>query len=330
MNSGERIKQVRELCGLTQTELAKRIDKDQSLIAQIEGGLKEASEQLIKLIAFKTGFPPSFFTQEPAGEFPFGSLALRAHASLTRREKLKAYRYTQLVFEFADRLAKTVTRVPVDLPKAVNTEPAEAAKIVRSHLGLSPDKPIGHLLNVLEKVGVLIVLIPLRLPNLDAFSLWAGNDQKIPVITVSASRPGDRVRFSVSHELWHLISVPSGKPHDIEKNADAFAAEFLMPRMGIEQQIIPPVTLTLIAELKARWGVSMQAIIRRAFDLNIITGRQYHYLMQQMGMRGWRIKEPVEIPLEKPTALARMADKSSGVVISLPSAFVKSMLAVYG
>lgn len=323
MNSGDRIKQVRELCGFTQIELAKLVDRDQSFIAQIEGGLKEPPEQLIKVVAFKTGFPPNFFKLDPAPEFPFGSLVMRAHASLTRREKLRAYRYAQLAFEVAEKL-QGVSRIAVDLPR-VDIEPIEAARVMRSHFGLSPDRPVGNLLNVIEKMGVLIVLVPLKLPNLDAFSLWAGNNRETPVIAASASQPGDRLRFSISHELWHLISQPRGKPLDIEKQANIFAAEFLMPRAGIGQEITTPVTLTSVAELKSRWGVAMQAIIRRAVDLNVITERQYHYLMQQMSARGWRITEPVEIPKERPTALARMIEKASGPVMSLPSAFIKSM-----
>lgn len=330
MNSGERIRQVRELKGLTQTELASLVDKDQSFIAQIEGGLKETPEQLIKLIAFKTGFPPSFFRQMPPPEFPSGSLAFRSHASLTRRDKLSAYRYAQLAFEFVEKISNTVSRVPVNLPKRLDTEPIEGAKIIRSEFGLSPDRPIGHLLNVLEKMGVLIILLPLNLPTLDAFSLWAGEKRDKPIIAAMTPRPGDRLRFSLSHELWHLVSVPQGTQNEIERDADIFASAFLMPGAAIRPELTPNFTLTTAAQLKSRWGVSMQTIIRKAYDLKVISERQYRYWMQQMSIRGWRTKEPVLIEAEKPSAILRIVDKTRGRTFadsSLPSAFVKQMLA---
>ena len=334
MNTGERIRQIRELRGWTQTQLAQLIDKDQSTIAQIEGGRFEASDEIIKLVAFASGFPPSFFRQEQSLDFPLGSLALRAHATLTRREKLRAYRYAQLTFEFADKIGKDVSRVPVSLPR-VDADPLEAARVTRSQLGLSPDRPIGHLVNTVEKMGVLILLLPLNFPHLDAFSLWAGPNKNVPVMAVAASRPGDRQRFSISHELWHLISIPRGTPQEIEKNADKFAAEFLTPIMGIKREMISPFTLTEIAKLKARWGVSMQSLIRRAAELEVISDRQYRYLMQQMSMRGWRRKEPVDVPYEKPTAFPRIIEKAKagserlGSETSYPTSFIKSTLAAY-
>jgi len=328
MNNGERIKQVRELLGWTQTELATKLNKDQSLIAQTEGGRKEPSDDLIKAVAFATGFPPGFFRQDGEPDFPFGSLALRAHASLTRREKLQAYRYAQIVFEFLDKTTRDVTHIRADLPK-VDVEPAEAAKILRSHFGLSPDRPIRHLVNVLEKAGILLIILPIKLTNLDAFSLWAGSNKDTPVIGLAAERPGDRIRFSLSHELWHLISAPVGKPLEIERNADIFAAEFLTPQMGIRQEITYPVTLTLLAELKARWGISMQSLIRRAVELGIVTQRQYFTLMQQMSVRGWRIKEPVVVPAETPMAVPRILDKTSISTSHLPSQFTRNIFAAY-
>ena len=67
MTVGERIRQARELRGLTQVALAKALQINQSAIAHIEGGRNEATEEYIKAVAFQTGFPPAFFKQ---GEAP--------------------------------------------------------------------------------------------------------------------------------------------------------------------------------------------------------------------------------------------------------------------
>ncbi len=54
----------------------------------------------------------------------------------------------------------------------------------------------------------------------------------------------------------------------------------------------------------------MQMLIRRARDLDLITERQYHYLMQQLSARGWRTAEPsnLAVSVERPRLLRRMAE----------------------
>jgi Zn-dependent peptidase ImmA (M78 family) len=85
-----------------------------------------------------------------------------------------------------------------------------------------------------------------------------------------------------------------------------------MPESAIGKEIKSPVTLSALAPLKARWRVSIQALIRRAKDLSLITARQYRYLFEQLSYMGWRTKEPIEIENEKPRALRQMAEMIYG------------------
>jgi Zn-dependent peptidase ImmA (M78 family) len=138
-----------------------------------------------------------------------------------------------------------------------------------------------------------------------------------PVIVISGEAPGDRLRFSVAHELGHLVMHQSirGDLGAIEREADAFAGEFLVPEVVAKADITSPVTLTGISHLKPKWGVSVQALIRRAFDLGIVTQRQYTYLMQQVSAHGWRKREPpnLDIPVEKPRIIPQMAEMIYGL-----------------
>jgi Zn-dependent peptidase ImmA (M78 family) len=90
-----------------------------------------------------------------------------------------------------------------------------------------------------------------------------------------------------------------GTPQEIEKEANKFSAEFLMPEISMKQEVRRPITLACLAELKAK---------RRAYELHIITERQSYYLMKQISFRGWKSKERVEIPMERPQALRRIAE----------------------
>src|SRR5262245_21838168 len=121
----------------------------------------------------------------------------------------------------------------------------------------------------------------------------------------------ERLRFSIAHEVGHLVLKHIGKyrPEE-ERAAYQFAAELSMPRHAMRTEIVSPVTLSAIASLKPRWRVSIQALVRRAFDLSIISDRQYRYLFEQIGSKGWRTREPsnLDVPPEKPRSLRQMAE----------------------
>jgi Zn-dependent peptidase ImmA (M78 family)/DNA-binding XRE family transcriptional regulator len=336
MTRGERFKQAREFKGLTQIELAQQLGVDPSLIGQIESGYKLPSEHLVKITAFKLGFPPNYFHSEITNDFPFGSLALRSHVSvLIKRDKLRAYRHAQMAFEITELLAQSVSQVRVRLPQ-LDDDALEAARVLRAEFALSPDRPIINLVNVLEKHGLLVLYLPIAVGGLNAFSLRTPVTEK-PVIAVCAGKPADNVRFSLGHELYHLIVPAKGTPKEIERKANQFSAEFLMPESAMAYEFSAPVTINLLAELKAKWRVAMTALLRRAYELNYVTKRQYYELIKEIRFR-WGIKEPVNIPDEKPLAFRKMAELVYGKPVNCqklasdakkPLAVVKDILSPY-
>ena len=315
MVSGERIRQARELRGLTQTELANRIDANQSTVARIEIDELQPSDEALEAIAIQTGFPPAFFRREPKPGFPAGSLQFRAR-KMSAGERTRVYQYARTVWESVQDMADEISEIPVKLP-SLNESPEIAADVARSELGLPPDTPIPHLINALEKAGVIVLTVPLPLKKWDAFCTWTGEERTRPVIVIASEAPGDRLRYSVAHETGHLVLHRSlqGELKGIDQEANRFAAALLMPKSAMLQEIVPPVTLTSLAELKPRWGVSIQALIYRARDLGIITDRQFRYLFEQLSRRGWRKQEPLTIPVERPRAVRKMAEILYGLPI---------------
>lgn len=305
---GDRVKQAREFRGLTQKQLAKRLNINQSAIAQIETGRTQPGDDVLEGIVLQTGFPFNFFKQPPTTEFPLGTLLFRSRV-LNMRQRREAHQYGQRVFELLEALEHNFTPIPVSIP-SINDDPRTAAKLSRSALGLGPDTPIDHVARSVEKAGVLVLALPTDLKKRDAFSLWAGREALRPVIVLCGYPSGDRLRFSLAHELAHLVlhrAFKSDTP-DLEDEADAFAGEFLMPEEAMRRELTPPITLTTLAKLKPRWKVSIQALAHRAYELKIISPRQYKYLRQQITQQGWLTKEPIDIPIEKPRALSQMAE----------------------
>lgn len=330
MINGARVRQAREFSGLTQASLASMTGLDQSAITRIEAGEFQPSDASLASIAIQTGFPPAFFRAAKSMEFPQGTLAFRSHVNVPSRERQQAYRWAEVVFEAVANMAGKMRRMPqMSIPRLAGSDPAEAARQTRSILGLSPDTPIGNLVHTLEKSGVLIILLPVTFRHIDAFSAWVGDTERRPVIFVANGQPGARFRLTVGHDLGHLVlHHPVYAPERMEGEAFRFAAEFLMPAGAMLQEMVRPVTLTTLAKLKPRWGVSIQALTRRARELNIITSRQYTYLFEQMGAQGWKTNEPIFIPVERPRAVRKIAEVLYGNPIDYRRAATDARLTV--
>lgn len=337
---GDRIKQAREICGFTQKQFADNIGVNQSAIAQMEAGRISPSDDVLQRIVFQTEFPISFFKQGQSPEFPLGTLLLRSRSSLTAREKSIARQYARIVFETIEKMERNIPPLPLRLPR-IDNDPVNAAIQTRSFLGLSPDIPIANIISVLEKNGVLVLALPLTLEKEDAFSVWAGNEKRRPIIAITnVGVPGDRLRFSIAHELGHLVihQTFEGDMKKVEKEANSFAGEFLLPKEAMLNEMIPPITLASLMSLKKRWKVSLAFLARRAFVLQVITQRQYIYLMTQLSANGYRKNEPIEIPKEKPRLFSQMAEMLYGKSINyrkfatqmnLPIKIIRDCIEVY-
>jgi Zn-dependent peptidase ImmA (M78 family)/DNA-binding XRE family transcriptional regulator len=311
MINNERMRQVRELRGLTQTELAHLVGVNQSAIAAFDAGRKQPSQSLLEAISLQLGFPPLYFRQPNGPDFPLGSLLFRAPQSMTAKESMAAHRRGEVVFEIMQKLIPRVKYPAFRLPRLA-ADPISAARSTRSELGLSPDRPIPQLTKVIENCGVVVIAVAVQLTKGDAFSVWTGHEFLRPVIVMFRMHSGDRLRYSIAHEVGHLVmhQARQGTRLELELQANQFAAEFLMPEVAMRYELVQPVTLTSLSKLKLRWGVSLQALIKRAHDLGIITSGQYRYLNDHIGMLGWKTEEPkeLEIPLERPRALKQIAE----------------------
>lgn len=339
MSAALRVKQAREFCGLTQTELARRAGVSQPAIAQIEASRTNPSPRLLEAIAFQTGFPLSFFRRESLLSFPLGSLVFRARRAMTERERAQLHRHGEVVYEAVARMTARVDMLPLRLPRFNRsdfTDPTQAAMLTRVALGASPDAPLANLVNAAERAGVFVLPVPIRSEHADAYSLWADDR---PVIIIFSGVPGDRLRMSVAHELGHLVMHQQllGDDKQREHEAFEFAGELLIPEQAARSEMMPPLTLSTLAPLKPRWGMALSALIVRAARLEIITPRQQRYLFQQMSQRGWRKREPsnLDIRLEKPRAVRKMAELLYGAPpdyrriasdLSLPLTLVRNVL----
>lgn len=218
------------------------------------------SSHLISALTLQTGFTSVFFSREPA-EVPLGSLLFRGRTRISAAERRAAHRIGEVAFEVAMSLRAQLIRPEIRLPRLVDLaipDPARAAALTRSSLGLDPEAPVADLIRTLERAGVLLLSMPVAGGRHDASSFWGGNALDVPVIVIFRGIPADRLRFSVAHELGHLV-LHRAPTANVEREAHAFASHFLIPDDAATREFPQPLTLTDCVGLKLRWGVAMQS-----------------------------------------------------------------------
>jgi Zn-dependent peptidase ImmA (M78 family) len=303
---------ARESRGLSQSALASLIGIAQGTLSKVENTQAEATDELVERLSGGLGYPPAFFFDEYASRnLPISFYRKRTSAKATTIRAIRAR--INILRLHVQKLLLSVDLPECRVPSVKLTEYGGSAERVARELRIRwhlPRGPIENLTHTLEDAGVVIVKCDFGTNEVDAISLYEPADDVPPMIFVSEAIPGDRLRFSLAHEAAHLIlhhhlPLPS---ESIEDEANAFASEFLMPSSDI-RNFLSHVNLTKLAALKPHWGVSMQSLLERAWQLGQITDRQRRYFWMQINARGYRIEEPFPIAREEPTLIGELIQR---------------------
>ena len=193
---------------------------------------------------------------------------------------------------------ESVTALPdLDLPRhrvTVDTTEAEIEEIaaqVRHQWGLPPG-PVADVIRCVERNGIVTTRVHTDLDKVDAFCVPYSDR---PIIVLGANKGlRDRSRFDTAHELGHLVmhSPEDEGSKTAEKQAHRFAAAFLMPAEDIRHELPDKAQWPRLVELKAKWQVSIAALLTRARTLGVMAPNTYVQAYKFMSMRGWRKVEP--------------------------------------
>jgi Zn-dependent peptidase ImmA (M78 family) len=186
----------------------------------------------------------------------------------------------------------------------LEVSPQDAARLVRMQWRM-PSGPVRQSIQWVESAGCLVVEEDFGTPRIDGLSQWVSDH---PIILLNERAPTDRKRLTVAHELGHLVLHSADVTPYLELEATQFAAEFLMPSETIRPKL-RNLTLGRLMDLKREWGVSIQALIERAYSLDVLSNTQRVGLYKSLGARGWRTREPVsdELPAEVPALVNDIA-----------------------
>lgn len=297
---GDAVTTLRQSRGLSQSELAERIGATQVTLHRYEAGEREPSDAVVAALAEALDVTVSFLRHDFRLQ---GGVAQDAH--MRKRKTTKAgdwklveARLNELRMMTAFFLQRAPLRQEHTVPDVDMTEisPVEAAQRTRA-LWRMPSGPVPTITPWLESAGILVIVEEFPTPKIDGMSQW-GKDSA--VMLVNSLLPLDRRRLTMAHELGHLVmhdEVLAGDD-DVESQANAFAAEFLMPAHIMRNELRSLAgasmkrTSSLLLALKGTWGVSMQALYERAYSLGVVDAAHRTAFYKMMGAQRWRTREP--------------------------------------
>lgn len=297
---GDVLTLTRKARGLTQEELGEKVGLTQVAITRYESGDRVPDQATITALAHALCVTPQLLHHGDRFE---GALGLDAHMRRQKTTKTSVWRQLEarlnLLRVSTSFLLEKLTihaerRIPTFDPDFEG--PLLAARLVRAQWRM-PMGPVVNLVRWLESAGCLIFEEDFGTPRVDGLSQWVGDH---PLMLINSRATPDRKRRTIAHELGHLVLHSNDVSAELEKQADEFADEFMMPEAVIRPEL-RKINLPQLLELKREWGVSMQSIYERAFHFKMVTPAARTAFYRSMSARGWRTNEPsVQLIAEVP------------------------------
>jgi Zn-dependent peptidase ImmA (M78 family) len=300
---------ARESRGKTQAAIAEALGVKQGFISKVENGLQSLTPDQVEEVGKFLEYPAALFYEEgPVREGRSGCLFHR------KRKTLPVKILDLLDGRMAVRLINArhmLQGIEIDAERGFHMldpeeygSPEEVAKALRTSWRIA-DGPIHNLVALIESAGGIIVMSSFGTQKLYGMSQWTTQDH--PLFFLNSDISMEDLRWTLAHELGHLVMHATPTTGDMEEEADAFAGEFLTPRRllaphlrGLDFSRLPP--------LKLHWRISMKALIKRAEVIEAISRADAIRLYKQYSALRWHNAEPYPLPQERPTLLRRAAD----------------------
>ncbi|MDH5546203.1 MAG: XRE family transcriptional regulator [Gammaproteobacteria bacterium] len=297
---GERIQQARKAAGLSLRDLAELAEITAMAISKYERNESTPSSKVLLALSKALNVRTEYFFRQVSVELE--NVEHREHEKLPAKEEAKVYadvkeqleRWIELE-EFIPSPWSVPFVLPEDLPRQIESfdEIEDVADKIRTEwqLGLNP---IPVLIDTLEAKGIKVFIT--QYDGHKHFNGLSATVNGSPVVVVGKHWPGDRQRFTLAHELGHLVlNGRLNKDLDEELACHRFAGAFLAPQskvkanLGNKRTWIEPRELMI---LKHEYGLSMGGWLYRARDLGILPNQHFGKLWGYFNKHGWKEQEP--------------------------------------
>lgn len=316
---GSRLKRAREACGYSLRELEAAIDGQVSAqaIGKYERDEMMPGSRALMALAKALDVSAEYLMSTREIELAGVDFRKAAHASAKEEKCVEAAvldqveRYLELEELFPQSSAEWIQPSRLSNFYVRSVDDAEkAADMLREEWELGED-PIPMMAELLEQKGVKVIALNLS-GSVSGSKAYvrrpAAGDA--PVIVVNSSHNGERQRFTLAHELAHLVLRCVDV--DEEKAADRFAGAFFMARamlLKLVGQNRSAISIGELAELKKLFKVSIASIVVRCYQIGALTKAAYGRIWGQIKASGWNSQnsdEPFAIPPEKPQRMERL------------------------
>lgn len=299
----ERLKSARLMKGFSLQDLGNALSNQLSRQAlhRYEKGEVMPDNDKINLLSKALGVNPDYFfrrTKVEIGEIEYRKLSKipRKEASIIK-EKTKEYLSRYLELEEILGLRVEFENPLKNLAAITSYEQVNiAANQLREYWNLG-NGAIFNVVELLEDKNIKVVKLDV---NDDFDGLQTFVNGSIPVIAYNVlkiNKP-DRIRFTLLHELAHLLlTFGDITLKQKETLCFQFAGAMLLPEKTIKAELGDrrnKLSINELGNIKKQYGISMQAIVMRAKDCGIINEhytKQFFFFIKQMN---WKIDEPFE------------------------------------
>lgn len=299
--SGEKLRLARNFHGITLQELGIRVGATRQYIFQLENDEKNPSEELLHALSDALDVTSTFLTATtPERVVSSDTCHFRKLKTTPVKLTEQVVAHSEMFAVLVDYVEQFVSLPPVDFPSiSVSSldQIEDAAENCRLHWNLTVDEPIVNMTRVVENAGAIVATFVGTSPKIDAFSM---NTRRPIIVRSMAKESVTRQRFDIAHECGHLILHKDavGKDEQLkEDEANRFASSFLLPKRTFQREFPHRkhrLDWKAMFAMKRDWNVSVQAILRRAFDLKLINSAQYRSGNIFLSKQGFRKSEPFE------------------------------------
>jgi transcriptional regulator with XRE-family HTH domain len=304
---GQRLQQLRLARGLSLETLAAKmggIVTKQSL-SKYENGKANPSPYVLSKLAEALNINASYFFSEPKIRIEY--VAYRKSAYLLEKDRKTLKSRINQALEDRVRILDLMesskdTSIPIKEFTVLKIEDAETAADKMREKWKLGSAPILNTTATIEDNSICVMNISANDDFDGICAIVYDNEGQVRTAALVTRNEiaGERQRLNLTHELGHLVlNVKNGV--DEEKAAFRFGTAFLAPAHKLFQEVGRKRALIQLQELlflKRQFGLSMQALIYRMHDLNIINESYYRQWFTRINQCGWKKKEPEEWTFE--------------------------------
>jgi Zn-dependent peptidase ImmA (M78 family)/DNA-binding XRE family transcriptional regulator len=300
-----RLTLARRRRGLTKTKLAGLLGVEVRSITGYESDEFKPDRDRLTQLAEKLHFPVQFFFGDDLDEISPDIVSFRSMSKMTAAQRDTALGAGAIALMLNQWIEARFALPHAALPDLSQEPSPEAAADTLRRMWILGELPIKNMIHLLEAKGVRVFSLAIDTTQVDAFSVWSA---ETPLVFLNTMKSCERGRFDAAHELGHLVlhRHAGARGQEVEREANAFASAFLMPRASVLANAPRMATVDQLIKFKPYWTVSVAALAYRLHDVGLVSDWHYRTLCIEIAKRGYREREPNEAPRETSQVLAKV------------------------